>query len=294
MKVADILAQKETSISFEFFPPRTEKGWDNLYNTIFELENLKPAYVSVTYGAGGSTRKNTHELVKRISSETDLTVVAHLTCVRSTRDEIKKIIDEYQSIGIKNILALKGDLDPNPEGISEGPVDFRYASDLVHFIKTVAPEMGIGAACFPEGHPASLNRLKEMEFLKLKVDAGVDYLVTQLFFDNRDYFDFCDRAKLAGINVPVIAGIMPVTSYQGILKMADLAAGSRFPAPLLKAVNRGRESGLVTEVGVQWATEQARELIDRSVPGIHFYTLNHSTASIRICQSLGLRDYSSI
>ncbi|MBN1646971.1 MAG: methylenetetrahydrofolate reductase [NAD(P)H] [Spirochaetales bacterium] len=294
MKIIEILKKNRVSISFEFFPPKSEKGWDGLFDTISELQNLKPAYVSVTYGAGGSTRENTHKLIKRITDETDLTVVAHLTCIHSRRDEIKRIIASYQEAGIENILALRGDIAANLERVNEDGTDFQFASDLIDFIRKIAPDLCIGAACFPEGHPRTPNRLKEMEYLKEKVDAGVDYLVSQLFFDNRDFLDFCERARLQGINVPIIAGIMPLTSWQGMQRMADLAAGARFPASLLRAVNRGRESGLVTEVGVQWATEQVRNLIDQSVAGIHFYTLNHSQASIRICQSLGLRDYSAI
>jgi methylenetetrahydrofolate reductase (NADPH) len=294
MKVTDIIKQKNIPFSFEFFPPKTTKGWDNLFRTISELQTLKPAYVSVTYGAGGSTRQNTHSLVKRIIRETDLTVVAHLTCIHSKRDEIKRIIESYQEAGVENILALRGDAADNLEGVPDDITDFQFASDLIDYIRTIAPDMCIGAACFPEGHPHTPNRLKEMEYLRNKVDAGVDYLVSQLFFENRDFLDFCERAAISGIKVPVIAGIMPITSYTGMQRMADLAAGARFPAPLLRALERGNESGLVSEVGVQWATEQVRDLIDRSVPGIHLYTLNNSNASIKICQSLGLKDYSSL
>ena len=292
MKVIDILHKNKVSFSYEFFPPKTEKGWDKLFHTISELQVLKPAYVSVTYGAGGSTRDNTHDLVKRISDETDISVAAHLTCVNSSKDDIKKIIEDYQEIGIQNILALRGDL-PADSGTKDSG-DFAHAADLILFIKENAPEMGIGAACFPEGHPATPNRLKEMDYLKQKVDAGVDYLVSQLFFDNRDFYDFSERAELAGVDVPIIAGIMPVSSYKGMQRMAELALGARFPSSLLRAVKRGEESGMIDDVGVQWAAEQIRDLLDKGVSGVHLYTLNNSLASKKICQMLGLKDYGFI
>lgn len=288
MLVKDILAANRIAMSFEFFPPKLEEDWDRLFNTISDLIPLHPAYVSVTYGAGGSTRDRTHNLVVRIQKETDLTVVSHLTCVGSTQDEIRGILENYQENGVENILALRGDL---PKGQTEWvqPQDgFAYAADLVGFIKKNFPSMGVGVAGFPEGHPETQNRLKEIEYLKAKVDAGADYIVSQLFFDNRDFYDFCERCNHAGIDVPVIAGIMPITSRPGMVRMAELAAGARFPARLLKALDRAENNASVERVGVHWATEQVRDLIDNNVRGIHFYTLNSSKATLKMYETLGV------
>ncbi|OGQ95581.1 MAG: methylenetetrahydrofolate reductase [NAD(P)H] [Deltaproteobacteria bacterium RIFOXYD12_FULL_57_12] len=289
MLVKDILDANRISMSFEFFPPKVETEWDRLFKNISDLIPLAPAYVSVTYGAGGSTRDRTHKLVVRLKQETDLTVVSHLTCVGSTRDETRSILENYAKHGVENILALRGDL---PKGQKEWqqPADgFAYATDLVDFIKTQFPRMGVGVAGFPEGHPETQNRLKEIDFLKAKVDAGADYIVTQLFFDNRDFYDFRERCELAGIHVPIIAGIMPITTRNGMVRMAELAAGARIPARLLKAMARTASDDYVEKVGVHWATEQVRDLIDHSVRGIHFYTLNSSRATLRIYESLGVR-----
>jgi methylenetetrahydrofolate reductase (NADH) len=249
--------------------------------------------VSVTYGAGGSTRDKTHNLVTKLNKETDLCIVAHLTCVNSTREEVKAIIERYNHEGIFNILALRGDLPPGVEQFNKDGSGFTHASDLISFIKEISPGTGIGVAGFPEGHPKMPNRLDEIEYLKKKVDAGADYIVTQMFFDNRDFYDFKERCELAGISVPVIAGIMPVTSRSGMTRMAELAAGARFPAPLLKAISRADDK-FVRRVGVQWATEQIRDLIDNNVAGIHLYTLNRSRSSIRICESLGITSYDKL
>jgi methylenetetrahydrofolate reductase (NADH) len=194
------------SISFEFFPPKTEKGFENLKRRIIEdFVPLKPSYVSITYGAGGSTRELTRKTILAVKNETGLPVVSHLTCVGSTRDEIAAILDEYREAGVTNILALRGDPPKGASSSEAGPEGFSYAGDLVRFIKLHAPEMNVGVAGFPEGHPATPNRLAEMEHLRAKVDAGADYICTQLFFDNHDFYDFCERCSLAGISVPVIA-----------------------------------------------------------------------------------------
>ncbi|MDC7219587.1 MAG: methylenetetrahydrofolate reductase [NAD(P)H] [Spirochaetales bacterium] len=295
MKVADILnSVKHTSVSFEFFPPKTEKGFQNLYNTMEELEALKPSYVSVTYGAGGSTRENTHKLVTRIKKESVHEVVAHLTCVGSTRDEVARILDDYDEAGVQNILALRGDL---PQGMTEwnpSGKGFDYAADLVDFVKKRKPHFGIGVAGFPEGHPEALNRLKEIDYLKEKVDKGADYIVTQLFFDNRDYYDFVDRCSVASINIPAVAGIMAITSKKSMVRMAELSANARFPAPLLRLINRAEGDELVARAGIHWATEQVRDLIDNDVPGVHLYTLNNAHVSTEICRNLGLGDFSAL
>lgn len=303
-RVADLLGEGRTQFSFEFFPPKSEAGWTRLLGTIRdELLPLAPSYVSVTYGAGGSTRERTHRLVTHIQEDFGLTVVAHLTCVGSTREEIDAVLAEYDRAGVHNILALRGDPPSDPaqrEALAgrlgadgEGSPDFPYAADLVAHIRTRYPHFSIGVAGFPEGHPATPNRLREIQLLSEKIDAGADYIVTQLFFDNRDYFDYVQRLHLAGVTVPVIAGIMPVTTTSGFQRMADLAAGSRFPAPLIRSLSRVEGDEAVERVGTHWATAQVAELLNSDVPGIHLYTLNSSRATIRICENLGLSSYGS-
>ncbi len=288
MRIKDVLSSKKTSFSFEFFPPKTEAGFDNLFANIRELIPLDPSYVSITYGAGGSTRDRTRDLIVRVGQETDLTVVSHLTCVGSSRTEINNILTDYTAIGVNNILALRGDLPCGQNNYQVQEDGFAYATDLVKFIKDNFPAMCVGVAGFPEGHPEMPNRLKEIDYLKAKVDAGADYIVTQLFFDNRDFYDYCERCELAGIKVPIIAGIMPITTNEGMIRMAELAAGARIPARLLKAVARTKNDDYVEKVGIHWATEQVRDLLDNDVRGIHFYTLNSSSATLKIYESLGV------
>jgi methylenetetrahydrofolate reductase (NADPH) len=290
MHISHILDSQKISFSFEFFPPKDRRGAERLFQTMQDLIPLKPSYVSVTYGAGGSTRELTHDLVLRIREETSLTVVSHLTCVGSEQTEILDILKRYHDKGIKNIMALRGD-PPAGQGCFERcPGGFGQASELVAFIKKNFPDFGIGVAGYPEGHPETPNRLKEMDYLKAKADAGADYICTQLFFDNRDFYDFCERCALAHIHIPIIAGIMPITSTKGMLRMAELAAGTKFPARLLKAVYRAQDDKYVENVGIHWATEQVRDLIDNGVRGIHFYTLNQSTATLKIYDALGVTD----
>jgi methylenetetrahydrofolate reductase (NADPH) len=240
MHIADILKQKAPHFSFEFFPPKTEESSKSLFDSINELTPLKPSYVSVTYGAGGSTRQFTHDLVVRLQKETQLTIVSHLTCVNATKDEIHEILTKYDQNGIHNIMALRGDPPKGEKQFVKTENGFEYAAELVAFIKKHFPHMGVGVAGFPEGHPTTPNRLKEIDNLKVKVDSGADYICTQLFFDNRDYYDFCERCDIAGIRVPIIAGIMPVSTRKGLARMAEFALGARVPAKLLRAVSRGR------------------------------------------------------
>jgi methylenetetrahydrofolate reductase (NADPH) len=291
MRIGNILKSQKTTVSFEFFPPKTRKGWARLFDDIAQLVPLNPSFVSVTYGAGGATRQRTHDVVERIAGETGLTVAAHLTCLGSTDEEIQQILTRYSQIGIRNILALRGD-PVNPE--LKTADQFNNALELIAYIRTHFPDYDIGVAGYPEGHPEAPNRLAELDYLKAKVDAGADYIVTQLFFDNRDYYDFCERCTVAGIHVPIIAGIMPIISIDNMMKMADLAKRSRFPAGLLRAVHRAQGPECVERVGVHWAAEQVRDLIDHNIAGIHFFTLNHSNAALKVCETLGIKDFSGI
>ena len=295
MHIQDILRQHRTTFSFEFFPPKSDAAWEELFVNIAQLQELQPSFVSVTYGAGGSTREKTHDLIVRIHRETDLTAVSHLTCVCHSRDELQAILDRYAASGIENIMALGGDLPRDRPNHDRGCDAFRYADGLVRFIKEHSASsdhrgFGIGVAGFPEGHPTTPNRLLEMDHLKRKVDAGADYICTQLFFENRDFYDFRERCELAGIRVPIVAGIMPIISKSGMVRMAELALGARFPAALLRAVGRCNDEASVARVGVHWATEQCRALLDNGVRGIHFYTLNKSDATRQIYENLGVKD----
>ncbi len=296
MHIQDIFRRHPTTFSFEFFPPKTDEASQELFATIARLQELKPSFVSVTYGAGGSTRERTHDLVCRIQRETDLTAVSHLTCVCHNLDEMTAILDRYAASGIENVLALSGDPPRTMPNYDRSKDAFRYAEELVRFIRSrpIAKDprgFGVGVAGFPEGHPGCPNRLKEMDYLKRKVDAGADYICTQLFFDNRDFYDFRERCELAGIKVPIVAGIMPITSKKGMVTMAELALGARIPAKLLRAVARcGDDDEAVKRVGVHWATEQCRDLLDHQVRGIHFYTLNKSDATRQIYENLGVKD----
>ena len=294
MHIRDILQPGKPTVSFEFFPPKTTESQEQLYTTIRDLEKIHPNFVSVTYGAGGSTRELTHELVLRLKTSSTLDPIPHLTCVGHTEAEIAAILERYAAAGVSNILALRGDPPRDQPDYDHSRDTFPQAVDLVRFIKKFSghPDkrgFGIGVAGFPEGHPATPNRLLEMDHLKAKVDAGADYICTQLFFDNHDFYDFRDRCALAGIEAPIIAGIMPVTSLSSMKRMAELAGGSRFPAKLLKALQRANGTPeAVREIGLHYATEQCADLLDNGVAGIHLYTLNQSTATREICQRLGL------
>lgn len=287
MLVKEILESATKPVfSFEFFPPKKTADWEKLFHTISELIPFNPSYVSVTYGAGGSTRSRTHDLVTKIQRETGLTVVSHLTCICSNKEEIRHILEDYRKQGITNVLALRGDLPPGSLSYEEATEDFRHAVDLVRFIVENFPDIGIGVAGFPEGHPQTPNRLQEIEYLKAKVDQGADYIVTQLFFDNRDFYDFVGRCSLAGINAPIIPGIMPVTTKKGLIRMSELALGARIPAPLLEKVLDAPNDEEVARIGIEWATEQVSNLIDNHIKGIHFYTLNNAEATRKIFQNI--------
>ena len=284
------------SFSFEFVPPKTPEGAASLLETVVKLQEFNPSFVSVTYGAGGSSRGLTRSVVHDMQSR-GIPTVPHLTCVGHTEAEIEEILHGYISAGARAIMALRGDPPRN------GPYDpaqdaFRHAADLVRFIRNweerqrLPYHLSIGVAGFPEGHPDSRNRLREMDFLKAKVDEGADYICTQLFFDNHAFFDFRDRCRIMDINVPIIAGIMPVTSISSMNRMAELSAGTNFPARLLKAMLRaGGDKSSIERIGINYASNQCSELLDADVEGIHFYTLNKSKATLEIYHNLGFNNY---
>jgi methylenetetrahydrofolate reductase (NADPH) len=290
MHIQDIFAANQTTLSFEFFPPRTAESEARLFQAIDELDTFAPSFVSVTYGAGGTTRELTHDLVVRLRKTSALDPIPHLTCIGHTAEDIDSLLERYAAAGVSNLLALRGDM---PRGGISDCSSFAQAADLVRAIRRFPHPherrgFGIGVAGFPEGHPATPNRLKEMDHLKAKVDAGADYICTQLFFDNPGFYDFCERCELAGIRVPILAGIMPVTTMTGLHRMAELAAGVRIPARLLKRLaGVSDEAHAVEEIGIEYATEQCTDLLCNGVSGIHLYTLNQSAAASRILCGLG-------
>src|SRR3982074_2699865 len=296
MHINDIIRGNSPTFSFEFFPPKTAEAAETLYQTIRDLESYMPHFVSVTYGAGGATRDLTHDLVERIQHTTKLHPIPHLTCGCHNEGEIEAILLRYAKSAIGNILALGGD---RPAGVAydKSRDSFQHAVDLVKFIRKFSESgahpdrrgFGVGVAGFPEGHPATPNRLVEMDHFKAKADAGADYIITQLFFDNRDFLDFRERCALADIHIPIVAGIMPITSIGGFKRIAELAGGTRFPAKLLRALQRSEnDPEMVKRVGVHFALEQCHDLLDNNVAGIHFYTLNRSDATRLIFDSLGI------
>lgn len=284
------------SFSFEFFPPKTPEGAASLLETVVKLQEFNPSFVSVTYGAGGSSRGLTRSVVHDMQNR-GIPTVPHLTCVGHTEAEIEEILHGYIGAGARAIMALRGD-PPRNRPYDPTQDAFRHAADLVRFIRSweerqrLPYHLSIGVAGFPEGHPDSRNRLREMDFLKAKVDEGADYICTQLFFDNHAFFDFRDRCRIMDINVPILAGIMPVTSISSMNRMAELSAGTNFPARLLKAMLRaGGDKSSIERIGINYASNQCSELLDADVEGIHFYTLNKSKATLEIYHNLGFNNY---
>lgn len=290
------LFDRTPSFSFEFFPPKTPEGAASLLETVVKLQDFHPSFVSVTYGAGGSSRGLTRSVVHDIQNR-GIPTVPHLTCVGHSEAEIETILQDYIGAGARAIMVLRGD-PPRNRPYDASADAFRHASDLVRFIRNweasqhLPYRLTLGVAGFPEGHPDSRNRLKEMDFLKAKVDEGADYICTQLFFDNHAFFDFRDRCRLMDINVPIIAGIMPVTSISSMNRMAELSAGTNFPARLLKAMLRAAgDKASIERIGINYASNQCSELLDAEVDGIHFYTLNRSKATLEIYHNLGFNNY---
>ena len=284
MRLAQLFLRGDPVISFEFFPPKTDAGSRSLLRTIAELKRLSPAFVSVTWGAGGSTRRKTVELTIQIQQQAGITAMSHMTCVGQTREQIAETLDRLAAAGIENVLPLGGD---QPEGYVRPPDAFDYANEMVAFIRSQPRwTFSMPGACYPETHPRAAGPEADMANLVRKVEAGVDWLITQLFFDNRDYFDFVERARRAGIGLPIVPGIMPVVSAANIRRITALC-GSRIPAALAAQLDESRSDDERTlDVGIRWATEQCRELLDRGAPGIHFYTLNRSSATRRIHEAL--------
>jgi len=295
MRIAERLLQPTACFSFEFFPPRTPAGSENLMQTLHELVELSPGFVSVTYGAGGSTQVATTELVARIRREIGIEAMAHLTCVGHDETALAAVLDRIQDAGIENVLVLRGDPPREPGSLDPAPFlpvagGFRYASELVRFIrvghKARRWRFCLGAACYPEGHIECPSRDADLRHLAKKVEAGAEFLITQLFFDNAFYFDFLQRAQASRIRVPIVPGIMPITSFEQVDRFTRLC-GATIPMRLRLQLERYQhDAAAVLELGVAHATVQCVELLSRGAPGIHFYTLNKSHATRMILSAL--------
>lgn len=288
MRIDELFANQEGPIfSFEFFPPKTEEGEANLFRALGELKKLRPDYVSVTYGAGGSTRDKTLDIVSRIREEYGMEAMAHFTCVNATTEELRATLDEMRSRGLENVLALRGDPPQGESRWTKTDGGLEYSRELVELI-SADYEFSIGAACFPETHVHATDAESDLRFLKEKVDAGARFLITQLFFDNHLYEDFVARARDIGIEVPIVPGIMPITNIGQIKRIAELS-GSELP-PLLRnqLEARGDDPQAALEFGVAYATLQCADLLAKGAPGIHFYTLNRSPATRAILSALRL------
>jgi methylenetetrahydrofolate reductase (NADPH) len=289
MRIEEILRRGDEPIfSFEFFPPKTPEGEKNLYRALSELKPLDPSYVSVTYGAGGSTRDKTLEIVQRIKEEFDLEAMAHFTCVEQTVEEIEATLQRMRDAGLDNVLALRGD---PPQGQTEWTKTgggLEYSHELVRLIRD-GYEFSVGAACFPETHIHATSPEDDLRYLKEKVDAGVDFLITQMFFDNALYFDFVERARAIGIETPIIPGIWPITNVAQIQKVTEMCGATISAEMRAELEARRDEPEAALDFGVAYATLQCAELLRNGAPGIHFYTLNRSPATRAILGALKLQ-----
>ena len=282
------MLQKGRTISFEFFPPRTADSIPGVLDTVAELSaGYSPDFISVTYGAGGSTRQFTEEITVKAKESAGVEVMAHLTCAGQTVDELDEVLQRLEGAGIENVIALRGDPPRGEQEFTVTEGGFSHASELVSHIKANY-EFGVAAACYPEGHTEAVSLDQDLEYAKLKVDNGADFLITQLFFDNNDYFEFADRAAAAGIGVPVVPGILPVLSGPQIRRFTSLC-GSKIPEGLDAELDRlGDDDDSVRELGIDYAARQVQGLWEAGVPGVHFYVLNRSYSVSKILDRLGI------
>lgn len=283
MKIIDRLKEDGIHISLEVFPPKTDAGYDKVVTAVDAIAGLNPAFISVTYGAGGGTSKNTAKIASRIKNDLNVLSLAHLTCASSTKDEVRKVIGELKEQGIENILALRGDI---PEGMTFPDTDrFRYAYELIEEIKKHG-DFCIGAACYPEGHVENEHKEDDIRYLKQKVDSGVDFLTTQMFFDNDIHYNFLYRIREAGITVPVLPGIMPITSASQMKKSQELS-GTVFPRRFLAILDRfGGSPAAMKQAGIVYATDQIIDLLANGIKNIHIYTMNKPDVAAAILGNL--------
>ena len=285
MKITELFDRNEKTFSFEFFPPRDEISAVDFGINVGQLLRLGPSFVSVTYGAGGSTRERTFDLVDYLQNKIGLTTMAHYTCVHATRDKVVADMNRLQSIGIENLMLLRGDPPIDADGLFPQNSEFQHASDLISLVKKLHP-FSIGAAAYPEKHPETATLKEDLENMRIKYEAGADFLVTQLFFDNETYFKYVTLALNKGINCRIIPGIIPITSYRQIRKFIDMT-GAAIPAVLAEKIEAEKDNPeKVYQIGLDFTIKQCIDLLEWGAPGIHFYTLNKSRATIEIYETL--------
>jgi methylenetetrahydrofolate reductase (NADPH) len=283
--ILDNIKSNNLELSFEFFPPKKQEQMTVFYNTVKELKQYNPSFVSITYGALGSTQDKSLEIIKKIKNDFDLEILAHFTCIGCSNENVEKFICELKQNNINNILALRGDI---PEGVKPADIlhDFNYAKDLVEYLKTKNTEIEISVAGYPEGHPETEDKKQDLYYLKDKVEAGANFIITQMFFNNNYFYDFCDNAKKIGINVPIIPGIMPVSSYKMIEKITKMC-GANVPDEIKDFYSNSNISKQEQDkFAYEYTLKQCKDLIDNNISNIHFYTLNKSDIVKQICDEL--------
>lgn len=283
MKIIDRINEDKIHISFEVFPPKTDAGFEKVISAVDQIAELNPSYISVTYGAGGGTSKNTAKIAKHIKDDLGMLSLAHLTCASSTKEEVRSVIKNLKECGIENILALRGDI---PEGMTFPTGDrFRYAYELVEEIRKQG-DFCIGAACYPEGHVENEHKTEDIKYLKQKVDMGVDFLTTQMFFDNDIHYNFLYRVREAGIQVPILPGIMPITTKTQLKRSQELS-GTVFPRRFLALVDRfGDHPEAMKQAGIAYATDQIIDLLSNGVKNIHVYSMNKPEVAAKIMENI--------
>lgn len=288
MRISDLLKEKERFISLEYFPPKDRKDWPSFFNVVKKLKAIDPLFVSMTYGAGGGTQENTLELVTRLKKEFDLEPMAHLTCVGASEQRLNRFLESLVKEKIENVLALGGDTPKEDENYIPESDEFKYASDLVTFIRARYQELGIGVAGYPEKHPRAESMEEDIRFLKFKLDRGGDFVITQLFFENDFYWSYVRKTREAGIDKPIIPGVMPIFNLKLIKKIVSMC-GAKIPDEFLKELESADKRGgakAVESVGIEYARAQALDLLDKGAPGVHLYTLNKAEGCLKICDGL--------
>lgn len=288
MKIIDLINKNGQFISLEFFPPKDRESWPKFFEVVEKLKVLNPLFASVTYGAGGGAQDNSLEIVKRMKQDAGVEPLAHLTCVGASPENISKFVSALQDADVENILALRGDAPADDKDFDFNTQDFKHGSDLASYVKEKHPGVGVAVAGYPEAHLESPSIKEDFKWMKYKIDEGGEFIITQLFFDNRVYFDFCERLKGMGIDVPVVPGVLPIMSLKSakfILSLCGAAIPGKFLSALEKAHAEGGDEA-VYKLGIEFATRQAQELLDGGAPGVHLYTLNRAKACLEIGQAL--------
>lgn len=286
MKISEILKSSKRTLSFEVFPPKTESAFDSIKAATEEIASLSPAFMSVTYGAGGGTSRYTVDIAENIEKKYSVPTLAHLTCVSSTKETVRARINDMRAAGIRNVMALRGDIPEKMRNMDRSSWDYRYASELVREIRESGGDFCIGGACYPEVHPESKSREEDVRNLRIKVEAGCDFLTTQMFFENGLYYSFVERARAAGIVVPIIPGVMPITNVNQIERAISLS-GSYMPKRFLDMADRfADDQAAMTEAGITYATEQIIDLFDKGVTNVHVYSMNKPRVARTILNNL--------